>query len=318
MAAAADSLLVRKMRQGGIARSPLPNTEIIGETFARTVEERLRPLVKTIVGAMVMECRVVKLSEALQSVSIPAMLGVIAVEDAATDGLLNCDTDLAYHLVDLMLGGDPAAAPIPTTRTFTSIDMAVCRLALDAFVAAFAETLATTLGRPLTKQITLKDQKQNISQMQFAPDYVDVLVLSIALDIGEAARTGNFDLLLPLATLDVIRAAFAETADEAALGRPDDLWKAQMRRAAARSTVAVDAVLHRPRMTVAAVEKLRVGDVIEIPDGAPNAIQLRIAQPGHQTLQLTEGRLGTFQGCKVVKLDGPVDERVRSYLKRNL
>lgn len=318
MAAAAENLLTRKMRQGGIARSPLPNTNLIGETFARTVEERLRPLVKTIVGAMVMESRVVKLSEALQNVSIPAMLGVISVEDADTDGLLNCDTDLAYHIVDLMLGGDPAAAPTPTTRTFTSIDMAVCRLALDAFVAAFGETLATTLGRPLTKQITIRDQKQNISQMQFAPDYVDVLVLSIALDIGEAARTGTFELLLPLATLDVIRAAFAEKTGEDARDRPDDLWKAQMRRAAAGSIVAVDAVLHRQRMTVAGVENLRVGDVIEIPEGAPNAIQLRIAQPGGQTLQLTAGRLGTFHGTKVVKLDAPIDERVRAYLKRNL
>ena len=246
------------------------------------------------------------------------MLGVITVEDSDTAGLLNVDTDLAHHLVDLMLGGDPAAAPIPTTRTFTSIDMAVCRQPLDALVGAFAETLGTTFGRPLTKQITIREQKQNISQMQFAPDYVDVLVLSIALDIGEAARTGNFDLMLPLAALDVIRASFAEKDDAAARERPDDLWKAQMRRAAARSNVSVDAVLHRQRMTLAAIEALRPGDVIEIPEEAPNAIQLTISQPGNQVARLAQGRLGAFHGDKVVKLEADVDPRVRAYLKRYL
>lgn len=314
----AENVLTRKLRRGGVARSPLPDTEMIGETFARLVEHRLRPLVKTMIGAMVTECRVMKLSEALQSVSVPAMLGVVEVEDADSQGLLNVDTDLAYHLIDLMLGGDPAAAPIPTTRTFTSIDMAVCRLPLDELLAAFAEAVSSTLGRPLTKRIGIRDRRQNISHVQIAPDYVDALVLSIVLDIGEAARTGSFGLLLPLATLDVILAAFKEKSGEAARHRPDDLWKVQMRRTAIGAPVRIDAVLHRQALTVAVLQSLRPGDLIEIPGNAPDAVQLTIAQPGGRTAVLATGRLGAFQGSKVVKLDTPVDPRVREHVKRAL
>lgn len=313
---AAANVLTRKLSGGGVARSPLPDTEAIGECFARLIENRLRPLVKTMIGAMVLECRVVKLSEALQSVSVPAMLGVIAVEDADTDGLISIDTDLSYHLIDLMLGGDPAA-PVPTTRTFTGIDMALCRLHLEALVAAFSDAIATCLGRPVTKAITIREQRQNISQMRLAPDYIDVLVFSIALDVGDAARTGCLYLLLPLSALDVIRAAIeanvVETPD-----RPADLWKAQMRQAAAVAPVVVDAVLHRQKMTVGALERLRPGDFIEIPPNAPESVQLTLRQRGGKTTMLATGRLGAYQGTKVVKMDDAIDKRVRDYVKRVL
>ena len=314
---AAGYVLGRKLKSGGIARSPLPDTELIGDTFARLVEDRLRPLVKTIVGAMVVESRVVKLSEALQGVAVPAMLGVVEVEDAATQGLLGIDSDLAFHLIDLMLGGDPALAPAPTARTFTGIDMALGRMQLDALVAAFVEAVGVAFGRPLAKRVAVREQRQNVSQLRIAPDYVDVLVFSIALDLGEAARTGSFRFVLPLATLDVVRAALQEHAVEAA-ERPDDLWRANMRLAAAMAPVPLDAVLHRQRLSLAALHALAPGDVLEVPAGAIDDIQLLIAQPGGRTALVASGRLGAFQGSKVVKLETPVDARVRGHVGRAL
>ena len=44
------SVLTQKLRHGGVARSPLADTDLLGETFARGVEDRLRPLVKTMIG----------------------------------------------------------------------------------------------------------------------------------------------------------------------------------------------------------------------------------------------------------------------------
>lgn len=313
-----DAVLRRKLSRGGVARSPLPETDVIGETFARQVEERIRPLVKSTISAMTLETRVVKLSEATQDISVPAMLGVVEVEDADTHGLLSIDTDLAYHLIDLTLGGDPAVAPTPTTRTFTGIDMALCRLHLEALLQAFGAAVAAVMGRPVTKRITLSDQRQNISQLRFAPDYVDVLAFTIALDIGDAARTGNFMLLMPLATLDVIRASVQDADADAARDRPDDLWRIQMRRAAAAAPVVVNVVLHRRRLTLAAIEALRPGDVLDVPATAPDDLQLTIRQPGGKTATVATGRLGEYRGAKVVKLGTPMDPRVRQHVKNAL
>lgn len=309
-----DTVLGRKLSQGGVARSPLPDSDLVGETYARAVEDNLRPLVKCAISAMPLDIRVIKLMTAVQDISVPSMLGLVEVQDADTQGLLAIDTDLAYHLIDLMLGGDPTTAPVPTTRTFTSIDMALCKLHLDALLAAFGAAVGTVVGRPVTKKMTVTDQRQNISQMRFAPDYVDLLLFNISLDIGEAARTGNFSLLMPLATLDVIRASTQEgTIDKN--DRPDDLWRIQMRRAAANSPVMVTAVLHRHSFTVAEIEALRPGDVIEIPPTAPEEIDLTIKQPGDKTAVIATGKLGAYKSSKVVKLDEAVDMRVRQHVR---
>ena len=314
----AENLIERKLQRGGVARSPLPEPDFIGETFARHLEEGFRLLVKTMVSAMVLECKIIKLADALQDISVPTMLGLVEVEDSKAQGLLAIDTDLTFHLIDLMLGGDHAAAPIPITRSFTSIDMALCRLPLETMSTAFMAAVASCFGRPVTKQLAITAQRQDITQVRIAPDYVDVLVYNLALDIGEAARAGNLRLVLPLAALDAIRAAVQDEVVDASADQPHDLWRVQMRRAAATAPVVIDVVLHRQKLTIAALEALRPGDLLEIPAAAPDEIQLMVAQPNGRTAQIAAGKLGVFQGTKVIKLDEAVDRRVRDQLQHVL
>ena len=312
------SLLARKLRSRGVAPSPLPEIELIGNEFARLVEDKLRPLVKTNLGAIVLECVVEKMSEATARISVPAMIGVVELEDCDTLGLLGLDTDLAYHFIDLMLGGDPSVAPMPTARTFTGIDVALGRLYLDALLAAFTSSIESSMSRPVAKRFSLREQRQDVSQVRLAPDYVDVLTLSIALDVGLAARAGKFVMVLPLATLDVLRASLRRQGGGPVATRTDDLWRANMRRAAAASPVVVDGVLHRQRMALSALMALKAGDVLELPPGAVNAVQLHIRQPGDRTAQVATGQLGAFEGRKVIKLATPVDPRVRRAVERAL
>lgn len=312
------NVLSRKLRHGGVARSPLGETDLLGETFARGVEDRLRVLVKTLIGTAVGTARVAKLADATRAVTGPAILGLVDVEDADTPGLIALESDLAYHLIDLTLGGDPALAPEAQARPFTAIDMALGRLHLDAILAAFGQAIGASLGRPLTKGLAIRDLRQNLSQLRLAPDYIDVLVLDMGLTLGEAGRSGRFLLILPLSALDVIRASIQARNVQAAKDRPNDLWKTLMRRAAASAPVRVDAVLHRQTLSLAALQALHVGQVLEIPRQAVEEIRLAIPQPGGRTALLAVGRLGAFQDNKVVKLAAPPDGRVVAHIERAL
>jgi flagellar motor switch protein FliM len=314
----AANVLTRKLRHGGVARSPLADTELLGETFARGVEDRMRVLVKTLIGTSVCGARVTKLADATAEITGAAVLGPVHVEDADTPGLLALESDLAYHLIDLTLGGDPALAPQPEARPFTAIDMALGRLHLDAILAAFGQAIGSNLGRPLTKGLTIRDQRQNLSQLRLAPDYIDVLVFGMQLALGEAGRRGGFQLVLPLSALDVIRASVQARTLQAARDRPNDLWQTLMRRAAAAAPVCIDAVLHRQRLSLAALQALQVGQVIEVPRRAIEEIELALPQPGGRTAVLALGRLGAYQDNKVVKLATPPDPRVVLHVDRAL
>jgi flagellar motor switch protein FliM len=315
---AADTVLTRKLRHGGVARSPLPDTGLIGAAFARHAEDRLRGLIKCTLGADLGRCRVTRLGVATGEIASPAMLGLLAVEDADTPALLALDGVLSWHLIDLSLGGDAGAPASPVSRPFTAIDMAVCRLHLEALVEAFGEAVATSLGRPLPRAVTIRDQRHTLSQLRLAPDYIDVLELRLDMTIGEAGRTGRITLVLPLSTLDVIRAAVDQDGAAHARERPNDLWRAAMRRAAATAPVTLDAVLHRDRMTLAALERLAPGDLIEIPGNAPQEVQITLGQPGGRAAVLALAQLGAYQGRKVLKLRVAPDPRVAAHVTRAL
>ena len=311
------SVLSKKLRQGGVARSPLAETDVIVESFGRGIEDRLRLLVKTMVGVTVDTVAVTKLAAATSRIAAPAMLGVIEVEDADTPALVACDAALANHLIDLTLGGDPGMTPEPAARPFTAIDMALGRLHLDAIVQALSHAMGVGLGRPLTRTLRIRDQRQNLSQLRLAPDYIDVLTFAAAVALGEAGRTGRVSLVLPLSALDAIRASIQARAQQAR-ERPNDLWKALMRRAVANAPVPVDAVLHRQRLSLAALQTLHVGQLIEIPRQAVEEIRLAIPQPAGRTAVLATGRLGGYNDRKVVKLTTPPDPRMVAHVDRAL
>ena len=314
----ASNVLSRKLRHGGTARSPLADTDLLGETFARGVEDRVRVLVKTVIGTSVGAVRVSKLGDAVRALHGPAVLGLVDIEDAETPGLVAIEPDLAYHLIDLTLGGDPSQAPEPVARPLTSIDMGLCRLHLDAVLTAFGHAIGASLGRPLTKWLAIREIRQNLSQLRLPPDYIDVLVFGMELSLGEAGRRGRFRLVLPLSALDVIRASVQARNVQAARDRPNDLWKTLMRRAAANAPVRVDAVLHRQLLSLAALQALQIGQVIEIPRQAVEEIRLTLLQPGGRTALLAEGRLGAYQDQKVVKLSASPDRRVVTHIERAL
>jgi flagellar motor switch protein FliM len=316
--AAELSVLTRKLRRGGIARSPLADTELIWDSLERGLEDRLRPLLKTLISASVGSIRVSKLADATAPISTPALLGLVEVEDADTPALIAAHCHLAYHLIDLSLGGDPGAAPEPDTRAFTAIDMALLRLYLDAILGAFGHAIGNGLGRPLTKTMRIRDERQSLKQFRLAPDYIDVLVFEAELSLGEGGRRGGFSIILPLSTMDVIRASVQQQNQAAERERPNDLWKALMRRAAAAAPVPVDAVLHRQTLSISALRALSVGQVLEIPGQSVDEIRLTIPQPGNRSAVLALGKLGAYQDHKVVKLSSDPDARVLSHIDRAL
>jgi hypothetical protein len=77
-------------------------------------------------------------------------------------------------------------------------------------------------------------------------------------------------------------------------------------------------VLHRQRLSLAALQALKVGQVIEIPRQSVEEIHLTIPQPGGRTAVLAMGRLGGYQDHKVVKLATAPDPRVSAHIDRAL
>jgi hypothetical protein len=82
--------------------------------------------------------------------------------------------------------------------------------------------------------------------------------------------------------------------------------------------VAVDAVLDRQRLSLATIQQLQTGHILEIPAKSPQEVQLTIGQPEGRTAVIAVGRLGVYDGKKVLKLVTPPDPRVKQHVDRAL
>lgn len=299
----------RKTRRVTTSRSPLPDTEMVAHMLARGLENALRSLVATSVSAIVLEARVAKVAEGIEGIQIPSVIAVTGISSTESRGLVVLDSDLAYNMIDLMLGGDAAVAPPPIARSFTQIDMALSGLAVEAALLALAEALAASLGRASDDRFEILSRHQDITQLRFAQTSSDVLLLNLALDIGPAARSGCLLFFLPLALLDVI-CALNQKQGTRPREAVEDLWRVNMRLAASHAPVRVDAVLQTRRMSLGQVMDLRPGTVLPLPEGVIDEVRLVIGQPGGGTAELGVGRLGLREEHRAVALREDLDPRI--------
>lgn len=313
-AAAAGGVLARKLGGGGAGRSPIAEIDAIGDAFSRLLEDRLRGALRTIVGAMILDCGVRRLSRVLEEVPVPAMIGVVDAEGAEDRALAVLSNDLVFHVVDLLLGGDAEEAPTPTARAITAIDEALAGDVAHTILACFTDAVRTTLDAP-APALSLSRFEQQVTTLRIAPDGADVLLVRVGLDIGEAARTGNFDLVIPLAVLDVIKNAATGAPRARAAARSRDLWAAHMSRVAAAAPVRMRAVLHRAPMQMAELRGLRAGQVLTIPASRRGEVELTIDGPGQGGV-IAKGRLGALEGAKAIKIAEPPDPALAESLRR--
>lgn len=309
----ADALL-KKLSRGGAARPPLPETDALGPVFARGVEDRLRPILGALVAARAEAPRAARLGEAAAAVVPPALVGVAELPGAESPAVVAADFALAWHMTDLTLGADPGGAPSPLARPLTAIDFALGRLHLEAILAALGPALGAGLGRPLPGPLRLAQARQDLAELRLGPERSDALVLRLGVALGAGGRRGAVTAILPMGALDALRSAAGAAPTDGAEARRDDLWRRHMRRTAAAAPAPVEAVLHRQTMSLAAIEALRPGQVLEIPRAATEAIRLCIAQPGGRTATIATGRLGALDDRKVVKLDDGPDPRLIQHL----
>ncbi|MEM8658665.1 MAG: FliM/FliN family flagellar motor switch protein [Pseudomonadota bacterium] len=309
------AVLERKLSSRRVGRSPLPELELIGENFGRVLEEHLRLILKATVGALILDCEVTKLADVLDRIPVPSMLGLIESESTDRMGLVNLGSDLVYHIVDMRMGGDGAQAPQPTTRSFSAIDAQLCMDVFDAILISFSKAIEESLGVPLEAVFSIAGHKQDINTVRIAPKSADVMLISASLDIGEAARSGDFELIMPLSILDVVRAQILQS-DVNDLVAPNDLWLLQMRQCAAEAEVPLHGVLHRFKLPLTRIEELSVGEFLEIPRSVLTQVELTQAVGTEYEVPLASGRLGTYEGEKVLKLTEPPTDVVKGSLTK--
>lgn len=314
MSDSVDNLIARKIECVRQANTPIPRfPEVLAETVKR-IEKDARNYLSAVVEAMIMDTECRKFSDVLDGVSMPAMLAIVEIDGVDRAALVNLDLDLVYHIVDLRMGGSPGELPEFAARRPTMIDNTTCKPMVQLILDGLSAGLSAVMGTSEQASMRCTHFEHLPMLANIVQENADVLCVKVSLDIGEAARSGNFEIILPFSSIDGISAKLRKATSIAA-SAASDAWASHMLDVVLDSEIDLLPVVHASRYSVAEMSRLQVGDVLELAPNAHQNITLQIDMHG-ELQPLATARLGALKGGKALKLTSEPDQEFLAPMAR--
>jgi flagellar motor switch protein FliM len=298
----ANLVIKRKIEQSRVSVSSYPKLAVVSASYAREAATRVRALFNTEGDVKVEANAIMRAGRYLRGLPSPSVLAVLEVDGVPSAAAFHMDAKLVDHVIDLSMGGDPSIAGQSEDRAPTMIDLALCRRFIDSTLEAFEAAVRTVCAGKSIGALKVMRFEMQPQMVAIAPDRSEVVVVNQRVEIGEAPRTGFFELVLPLSVLDPIKFELMQR-----FGSPSrlnaDLWDRHLRRSLMESRLELDAVIDRQKMPLHTLLALNVGDVLRLGKSAEDDMELTMGTPKGPQL-VAPCRLGAKGTLKAVKLTG--------------
>jgi flagellar motor switch protein FliM len=272
--------------------------EIVFDRLVRLMSTTLRNFTSDNVDVSIDGIVSLRFGDYLNSVPLPAMLGVTRADEWDNYGLAVVDSALIYSVVDVLLGGRRGTAAMRIEgRPYTTIERTLVErlvgVVLDDLTAAF-EPLCPVHFR--FERLEVNPRFAVISR----PSNACVLV---RLRVDMEDRGGKLEILLPYATLEPVRELLLQQFMGEKFGR-DSIWETHLAEELRHTDIGLDVVLDEQIMPLSSVLNLKVGDRIAlgVPPGAP--VSLRCGD-----VPLFEGEMGRKGQRLAVRIDKEIERR---------
>jgi flagellar motor switch protein FliM len=293
-----ESGIQRIISSGLISYERLPMLEIVFDRLVRLMSTTLRNFTSDNVDVSIDGIVSLRFGDYLNSVPLPAMLGVTRADEWDNYGLAVVDSALIYSVVDVLLGGRRGTAAMRIEgRPYTTIERTLVErlvgVVLDDLTAAF-EPLCPVHFR--FERLEVNPRFAVISR----PSNACVLV---RLRVDMEDRGGKLEILLPYATLEPVRELLLQQFMGEKFGR-DSIWETHLAEELRHTDIGLDVVLDEQMMPLSSVLNLKVGDQIAlgVPPGAP--VRLRCGD-----VPLFEGEMGRKGQRLAVRIEREVERR---------
>jgi flagellar motor switch protein FliM len=259
----------------------LPMLEIVFDRLVRLMTTSLRNFTSDNVEVSLDRITSVRFGDYLNSIPLPAILGVFKAEEWENFGLITVNSSLIYSIIDVLLGGrrGPTAIRIEG-RPYTTIETNLVKRMIEVVLAD-----AELAFKPLSPV------KLNIDRLETNPRFAAIsrpanAAILVRLRIDMEDRGGTIELLLPYATIEPIRDVLLQMFMGEKFGR-DPTWEGHLATEIGDAEIAVDAVLYEARLPLKQIMKLDVGDTLMLELRADALVTVRCGD-----VMLTEGRMG--------------------------
>ena len=231
----------------------LPMLEVVFDRLVRMMSTSLRNFTSDNVEVSLDNIASLRFGDYLNSIPLPAMLGVFKAEEWDNFGLLTVDSSLIYSTVDVLLGGRRGTAAMRIEgRPYTTIE----RNLVERMVHVILADLSTAFDplSPVTfrfERLETNPRFATISRPSNA-----AIVAKLRIDMED--RGGRLELLIPYATLEPVRELLLQMFMGEKFGR-DSIWETHLAEELWKTDVDLTAILDQQTMSLGEVFDLKVG-----------------------------------------------------------
>jgi flagellar motor switch protein FliM len=261
-----------------VAYERLPMLEVVFDRLVRLMTTSLRNFTSDNVEVSLDHMSSSRFGDYLNSIPLPAMLGVFKAEQWDNYGLITVDSSLIYSVVDVLLGGRRGTAPTRVEgRPYTTIERGLVE-----------RMLAIVLADLKVAFEPLADVNFNFDRLEINPRFATIarpanaaVVAKLRIDMED--RGGRLEFLLPYATLEPVREVLLQMFMGEKFGR-DSIWESHLAGELWATDVALEAVLDEQPMMLSEIMDWHVGT------------QLLLNADPSSTVALKCGSVGMFTG----------------------
>ena len=266
--------------------------EVIYDRLVRMLSTSLRNFTSDNVEVTLESITSVRFGDYLNSIPLPAMMGVYKAEEWDGYGLLTIDSALIYSIVDVLLGGRRGTTILRVEgRPYTTIERELIQHMLSIVLADLSASFEPL--SPVTFQL---------ERLETNPRFATICrnanaAIHVILRVDMEDRGGQMELVMPYATIEPIRELLLQMFLGEKFGR-DTIWEGHLANELWCMDVEIEAVLDAVDVPLGDVMNLTVGKQILLGVTPESSVQLRCSD-----VSLFTGKIGRKGGHMAVQID---------------
>ena len=259
----------------------LPMLEIIFDRLVRMLSTSLRNFTTDNVEVSLDNITAIRFGDYLNSIPLPAMMGVFKAEEWDNYGLLMVDSSLTYSIVDVLLGGRRGTAAMRIEgRPYTTIE----RNLVERLITVVLNDLTATFD--VISPVTFRFERLETNPRFAAIARPANAAILARLRVDMEDRGGRLELMLPYATLEPVRELLLQMFMGEKFGR-DSIWETHLSGELWQTEVKINAVLDEVQVSLNDVLNWKPGSRLDLEVTPESLVELRCGE-----VQLFRGQMG--------------------------
>ncbi len=276
----------------------LPMLDVVFDRMVRLMSTSLRNLTSDNVEVSLDHISSVRFGDYLNSIPLPAMLGIFKATEWEDYGLMVVDSSLIYTIVDVLLGGRRGTSALrvegrPYTTIETKLIERMLHVVLNDLSSAF-DPLSPVSFR--LERIETNPRFAPITQSNNAG-----VLVRLRIDMGD--RSGRVEIMLPYATLEPVRELLLQQFMGEKFGR-DTIWEGHLTRELFQTDIQLSAILGETTVSLNDIVNWQPGSVIKLNTRPDDAVEMRVGD-----IPMFMAKVGQKQGQIACSIDEYIEPK---------